>query len=185
MRTLRLGIDPGHGLNNRRPGVYDPGAVAGGVAEADVVLSWALTLKFVAARMGLRVTLTRDTPEGDPVWARAGELQRAGCTHLLSLHCNAGGVLATGTETFYRDEEDKAFAAVVQRHALAATGLRDRGLKHESRTQHKRLAVLGFDGPAVLLETGFITNARDRKRLLSRDVRLAFATSFLSELARG
>ncbi|ARU40019.1 hypothetical protein CCB80_02250 [Armatimonadetes bacterium Uphvl-Ar1] len=28
-------LDAGHGMSNRTPGVFDPGAVAGGVREAD------------------------------------------------------------------------------------------------------------------------------------------------------
>ncbi len=31
-------LDPGHGLSNRTPGVYDPGVVVGPYSEATIVM---------------------------------------------------------------------------------------------------------------------------------------------------
>ncbi len=180
----RLCIDPGHGMGNVSSRVYDPGAHNGGVDEADVVLLVALALKWVLAQAGLKVWLTRDDDrDADPVSTRARRAAEAGCTHLLSLHCNAGG--GSGVETYYRDANDRAFAAIVHAAALEATGLPDRGIKPEWQSQHPRLAVLAFRGPACLVELGFLDNDRDRKVLLSREVRLAFARGLARRLAGG
>jgi N-acetylmuramoyl-L-alanine amidase len=68
---------------------------------------------------------------------------------------------------------------------LAVTGGRNRGIKTENQTQHSRLAVLDFKGPATLVELGFIDNAHDRGWLTSRDARIAFWTGVKEALLRG
>lgn len=148
------------------------------MAEADVALAFALTIKHVFKQAGIDVYLTRDdSSDVTPVGQRDNEANAAGCTHFLSLHCNAGGMGATGTETFYRD--DSQWARRVQSAALRAFGLRDRGIKTEGASQHKRLAVMDFKGQACLLELGFISNPTDRRILGSRDARVALATQLL------
>ena len=180
---MKLCIDPGHGYANRRAGVYDSGAVAAGVAEADIVLQIALTGKWLCSQRGIECWLTRDDDrDPTPVGSRDDRAEQAGCTHFLSLHMNAATGTATGTETFYRDSADKAWARKIQSSALAAWGLRDRGLKTEADSQHNRLAVFDFDGPAALLEVGFIDNSLDRGRAQDRDRRIAFCSGLLDNL---
>lgn len=172
---MKLCVDPGHGFANRRPGVYDSGAVGGGVEEADIVLQWALSGKWILGNIAIPVWLTRDDDsDPTPVGTRDDRAEQAGCGRFLSLHCNSAGSSATGTETFYRDAADKAWAQTVQNAALHALGLRDRGLKTEGASQQSRLAVFDFDGPACLLELGFISNASDRRKMLERDRRIRF-----------
>jgi N-acetylmuramoyl-L-alanine amidase len=180
---VKLCIDPGHGNKNRGNG-YDPGATVGHFAEADIVLHVALTGQWIAkTEYGISTFLTRDDDsDPTPVGSRDDKAEAAGCTHFLSLHCNAATGDATGTETFYRDARDKAFAQQVQASAVAAWGLKSRGLKTEADSQHNRLAVFDFDGPAALLEIGFIDNETDRPRMLSRDRRIAFWRSILTTL---
>lgn len=172
---MKLCIDAGHGYANRRPGLYDPGATVGNFTEADIVLQVALSGRWIAKEYGIATFLTRDDDsDPTPVGSRDDKAEAADCTHFLALHCNAATGAATGTETYYRDGRDKAWASTVQNHALAAWDLRDRGLKSESDSQHNRLAVFDFDGPCALLEIGFIDNETDRLRMLSRDRRIEF-----------
>lgn len=180
---MKLCIDPGHGNSNRKAGVYDPGAVSGSDAEATIVLQWALTGQFIAKEFGIPVFLTRDD-ESDPtpVGSRDDKAEAAGCTHFLSLHCNAATGTATGTETFYRDVRDKDWARLVQSAGIGALQLRDRGLKNESESQHSRLAIFDFDGPAALKEIGFIDNPKDLARMKSRDVRIAFWRALFTKM---
>lgn len=181
---IKLAIDAGHGMHNRQAGRYDPGAVCGGVTEADVALAWALTLKHVAVACGVEVAMLRRGPEdGSPVGRRAKVAESLGCTHYLSLHCNAAAnPLASGSEVYYRDVPDNRLAVIALDSCVLAMGRKNRGLKQEGESQHTRLAVLAFDGPAALLEIGFVTNPVDRRRMLDRDVRLAFATEFVRRL---
>lgn len=172
---IKLCIDPGHGNGNRSLGKYDPGAVAAGLTEADIVLQWALTGKWMCQQAGIDVFLTRDDDKDlTPVGVRDDKAEIVGCTHFLSLHCNAGG--GTGVETFYRDQADRAWAEKVQSCILQASGGKNRGIKHESQTQHNRLAVMDFDGPCALVELGFIDSANDRKWLTDRESRIKFWT---------
>lgn len=172
-------------MSNAREGRYDPGASAGGVTEADIALQFALTLKWRLAEAGIPFWLTRDDDrDHTPVGSRDDRARENGCTHFLSLHMNAGSPLANGTETFYRDVADSRFAQVIHPAAVIALGLRDRGIKHESLTARKRLAVLNFPGPAILVELGFITNRGDRWRCLQRDARIAFADALAVQLGR-
>jgi N-acetylmuramoyl-L-alanine amidase len=84
---------------------------------------------------------------------------------------------ASGTETFHRNDVTWAYA--IQNAALATLGLKDRGVKLESQSQHARLAVMDFPGKACLLEIGFITHSTDRAKMLMRDNRVKFATELL------
>lgn len=175
---MKLAIDPGHGFGNTSATRYDSGATGGGLTEADIVLQFGLTLKWVFSSAGIPVFMTRDDDRDIvPVSRRDDMAKAAGCTHMLCLHCNAGNVLATGTETYYRD--DLRWAQRIQRVAVDALKLKDRGVKSEGASQHNRLAVMNFPGQVCLCELGFISSPKDRKVLISRDVRLNFATGVL------
>lgn len=177
---MRICIDPGHGMSNRDKGVYDPGAVGAGVEEADVALAWAKTLAWVLRKDGHSVYLTRDEHEDDlPLIRRAKLARLANCTHFLSIHANAAGnPLASGTETIHRDAP--VWASRVQMAALDAMKRPNRGVKTEKQLG-RVLAVLGAPNPC-LLEIGFISNATDRKLMLARETRLAFAESLAGRL---
>lgn len=177
---IKVCLDPGHGPSNRKPGINDPGATEGNLTEAEQAYRLVESGLYVAALPEfaslLSVGLTRDSrTEPAPVGGRDDEARREGATHLISVHLNAGG--GHGTETFYRDARDKALASIVQSAAVAAFGLRDRGLKTESESQHSRLAVLDFAPPACLWEAGFIDHPSDMAKLFgegSRERRIEF-----------
>lgn len=176
-RRVKLCIDAGHGQDNRNPGTYDPGAVGGGLEEADVALEYALTLRAAAAGRGVECWLTRATKfEPCPLATRASRARQTGCTHLVSVHLNhADDSQAHGIETLYRDDEP--FAMRLQSRLVPATGLRDRGAKR--RTD---LAVLKFNGIAALIELGFISNAADRARLIEPPTMKAVANAVLDAI---
>lgn len=181
---ITIALDAGHGQDSRRDGVYDPGAVEGREQEAERAFQIVESVLFVAASEyagKVKLVLTRDSRvESSPLGGRDEEAEREGAQYLLSIHLNAGG--GTGTETYYRDDRDKRFANIVQAAAVGAYGLRDRGVKSETETRHKRLAILNFDGPACLWEAGFIDNASDMARLFgegSRAKRMAFCRGVL------
>jgi N-acetylmuramoyl-L-alanine amidase len=169
---MKICVDPGHGMSNRSPGVFDPGAThteAGIVfREADIALKYGLTLKDELRSRQVEVFMTRDDSEDHaPVGARAANAKAAGCDRFVSLHLNdVDDDSANGAETLFRGNDDKPLAAKVQAALIGATGLRDRGLK-----QRTDLAVLKFDGVAVLVELGFIANDRDRATLLNPQIR--------------
>ncbi|MFI0394900.1 N-acetylmuramoyl-L-alanine amidase [Paracoccus jiaweipingae] len=81
-RKLRVALDPGHG------GI-DPGAQAGGVKEADLVLSFARELTESLTRAGVEVVLTRDDDSFVPLERRMTAARGAGADLLISLHADA------------------------------------------------------------------------------------------------
>jgi len=179
---VKVCIDAGHGFGNRTSGVYDTGAVHGFLDEADITLQWALTGKWILGQHGIDVFLTRDDDNDvTPVWLRNDIAEEAGCTRLISIHCNASSnEYANGTETYARfspgiENQSFAWASLVQTMAIKVLGTKDRGVKNETQSQHSSLAVLDFKtGPSCLLELGFISNPMDRALLTRRAYRINF-----------
>jgi N-acetylmuramoyl-L-alanine amidase len=166
---MKVAIDPGHGMDNASPGVFDTGAVkrigSDTFAEADIVLRYALTLKQLFEANGISVFMTRSSSaDSAPVGGRATRAKNAGCTHFISLHMNSfSRSQANGVEVQYRDDQkDKPLADRIQRKLLQVTGFNDH--VNDKRTD---LAVLRFNaGPAILIELGFISNDNDRNFLI-------------------
>ncbi len=169
---MKIAVDPGHGMSNSAPGVYDPGAVStvGGTVfrEADIVLRYGLLLRDLLRARGHQVFMTRDdATDPAPVTERASGAEAAACDVFVSLHMNSfESSTANGVEVCYRDDADQLLARKLRDAVLTATGLTRREIK--KRTD---LAVLRFDGPAALIELGFISNDRDRSTLLKPAVR--------------
>lgn len=146
-------IDPGHGGS-------DPGAVSL-VREGDFNLAMAESILESIKRLGGDgVIIARNTSLAGAI----SEAKKFGKNAvLISIHANAGG--GTGYETFYAEGfytgATKALVDAVHK-AYAVSGLRDRGIKADTTTRHKRLGILR-DTPmsAVLIECGFVDNASD------------------------
>jgi N-acetylmuramoyl-L-alanine amidase len=167
---MRVCIDPGHGMLNASPRRFDPGAVAGSVREADVVLRYALDLRLACLDQGLEVVMTRMSNEAPmPLARRAALALEQDCDALVSIHCNAAeSPQAHGTETLHR--EFMGFAVEMHHATVRAMGLRDRGLK-----LRPGMAVLKFPRPAALIELGFLSNDDDRLVMQRETVRQQFA----------
>lgn len=169
---MKVCIDPGHGMSNRQMGVYDPGATHSEngfvFQEASITLGYGLALKDTFRARQVEVFMTRDdAADHTPVGTRAAMAKAAGCEVLISLHLNDfDDDTANGLEVLYRDNEDKALAQRLQDALLDATQMRDRKIK-----QRADLAVLKFNGTAVLIELGFIANDQDRNKLLNAQMR--------------
>ena len=148
-------------------GIFDSGAthVENGFLfrEADIALGYALALKDTFRAQDVDVFMTRDdATDHAPVGKRAAMAKNAGCDVLISLHLNDfDDDSANGLEVLFRDAEDKALAQKLQDALVTVTKMRDRKIK-----QRTDLAVLKFQGVAVLVELGFIANDVDRAKLM-------------------
>jgi N-acetylmuramoyl-L-alanine amidase len=179
-------LDPGHSVHVPRgtepigPGssvrkAKDSGGTAG---EVGVVLQLAnKTRKLLLAR-DLRVAMTRTG--SDFTYGERGNADRAKfCNRrqaalMLRIHADGSTESARhGISTLYpawrRAWTDDVYRAsfraarIVQRSLVAATGAADRGVS-------RRADLTGFNWanvPVVLAETGFMTNAAERRRLTS------------------
>jgi N-acetylmuramoyl-L-alanine amidase len=106
----RIVIDPGHGG-------HDPGTIANGAEEAEIVLDIALRLERLLAREpGLDVVLTRRTDVFVPLEQRTAIANRQGADLFLSIHANSSrNTSARGIETYFL-----SFASSPDAEAVAA-----------------------------------------------------------------
>jgi N-acetylmuramoyl-L-alanine amidase len=183
-----VGIRAGHGMNNRVEGVYDPGAVARGLVEADIALLWAKSAAYFLRNAGIGVWLPRtDEHDDNALWRIPQRANAAGCDLLIDFHNNAASPLATGFETLYRDRRDLELAQLVlvcAARSFTPWGLRNRGVKTEQQSKRGTLGIFNCGCPTTVFEIAFISNAfnRDRAVLTSRDARVAFGTALAEAL---
>jgi N-acetylmuramoyl-L-alanine amidase len=108
--AARIVIDPGHGG-------HDPGAQAGGLDEASLVLDIALRLeRLLLDTPGVEAVLTRRSSEYVALEERTAIANRADADLFLSIHANASGnPSARGIETYFL-----SFATNPEAEAIAA-----------------------------------------------------------------
>jgi N-acetylmuramoyl-L-alanine amidase len=106
----RIVIDAGHGG-------HDPGAMANGISEAELVLDIAQRLEALLSQQeGIEVVLTRRTNEFIPLDERTEIANREAADLFLSIHANASANrTARGVETYFLN-----FALNPQAEAVAA-----------------------------------------------------------------
>lgn len=115
--AARIVIDPGHGG-------YDPGAQAGDLDEASLVLDVALRLeRLLMATPGVEVILTRRSSEYVPLEERTAIANRASADLFLSIHANASSnAAARGIETYFLNfAPDAASRAIAARENAASS----------------------------------------------------------------
>ena len=205
-------LDPGHG------GI-DPGAERDGHTEADLMLTFARSLKEEFLRQGgALVVLTRDEDVFVPLETRISIARAAGAHVFLSLHADAlaeGQASGATLYTLSDEASDKAASTLAERHdrddLLAGVDLTEQddlvaqvlmdmartetvpridrlavalegAIKAEGLAMHRRPRQSGGfsvlkspDIPSVLIELGFLSSARDLRRLTDPDWRLRMA----------
>jgi N-acetylmuramoyl-L-alanine amidase len=192
-------LDPGHGtaldVGRQRepigPGsttlkIKDPGGAPG---EAPVALAIARRTRSLLLARGFRVAMTRDG-----VGYRGGNRERArfcnarGAALMIRIHADGStdpGVhgISTLVPARRRGWTDDIYSSsrragrLLQRELVATTDARDLGVVERSD-------LTGFnwaDVPAVLVETGFMSNPREAGRLRSG----AYQQRLAGALARG
>jgi N-acetylmuramoyl-L-alanine amidase len=117
----RIVIDAGHGG-------HDPGAMANGVTEAELVLDVALRLeKLLGDLGGFQVVLTRHVDDFIPLEERTAVANRAGADLFLSIHANASrDASARGVETYFLNlsaTNQLAEAVAARENALSAQNM--------------------------------------------------------------
>ncbi|MGM0927545.1 MAG: N-acetylmuramoyl-L-alanine amidase [Pseudomonadota bacterium] len=148
----------------------EPGAVAHGHTEAEVVTGFRDLVSQALQRMGIR-HLT-DGPSGRNWPLSEAAAIAAGAQIAVEFHCNAAAPSASGTETLsHRD----AFPLAGRLCSVTSEVLeiRNRGSKPENAGQHHRLAFVS-DGGGIIHELFFLTNRDDLDAYLLRQGQLAW-----------
>lgn len=182
-------VDAGHG--GRDSGTVSP--YLEGFYEKEVTLDIARKVKSLLNEKGINVVMTRegedhlnDNIEKD-LKLRADVANENNASLFVSIHVNAyegkGAASVSGMEVYYLNKDpvyeeftEEQFAEIVGNEIKNATGIKFNGIIS------RPLAVLRHTVmPAILIETGYITNKDDHDRLLSEDFRLKTAQG----IARG
>lgn len=161
-------LDPGHGG-------HDPGAIGLSSLEKDLTLDIALRLNKLLQNSGYNVVLTRETDVYVPLSDRAKIAVQSNARVFVSIHANGSNNLdAAGVETFYAvgAVESMKLAQVVQKNLVNNLKANNRNAKEGS------FWVLINNIPtAILVETGFITNAAEEEKLRQELYRQKIAES--------
>ncbi|MBO8170510.1 MAG: N-acetylmuramoyl-L-alanine amidase [Bacillaceae bacterium] len=160
-------VDAGHGGK-------DPGAqgVSGNV-EKDFNLDVAQRLvKLLKQYKEFQVVATRQDDTFLTLDERVQIANDMNADLFISIHANAYRPTSRGTETYYYHQRSKNLAHVIHRHLLNATGFPDR------KVQTAPFYVIKHtDMPAVLTETGFMTNQYENQMMLKPEFRQKVAES--------
>ncbi len=150
-----IAIDPGHGGK-------DPGAVANGLQEKDVVLGVGLELNKQLQSAGAKPVLTRNNDTFVELDQRAKIANDAKADIFVSIHANAAASTAgNGTETWISassatKSESKDLAEKINKRLVQELGTTDRGVKEANFK-----VLVQTNMPGVLIELGFLTNSKD------------------------
>ena len=154
-------LDAGHGGT-------DVGAPYYGYDEKDLVLPITLAVGELLEQQGYRVEYTRSDDTYVSLAARAEQANTQGADIFVSIHANAfpQNTDVNGLETYYLEPGGQAeiLAECIHEAVLSATGANDR----ETRTANFYV-LRHTDMPAVLVETGYMTNEDECEKLASPD----------------
>lgn len=170
--VYKVVIDPGHGGE-------DSGATSvSGRFEKDFNLSVCQAIaEKVEEDPQIQLELTRTSDS----FISSHELYRPEFANTLpadlfiSIHGNTfEDESASGTETFYYHEDSLAFAEIIHKHVVQATGLKDRGVKTENFYVLRETKM-----PSVLLELGYLTNPGDDAKMWTADFQESVASAVI------
>lgn len=182
----RILVDPGHGGS-------DSGAIGpGGGRETDVNLGVSLKLREQLEAMGAEVRMTRTTdsnvafpgaPQRKELEARVAQANAWPAQLYVSVHSNsATNPNAFGTETYHSrnaSQTSKELAKNVHEEMVAATGFRDRGVRESGF-----YVITHTTMPAILVETGFISNAVEETHMTNPEVQQKMAVAIANGVGK-
>lgn len=154
-KVFNIVIDAGHGGS-------DPGAKSIlNKWEKEFTLSIVLKMKALLEKeTKIKAHFTRTGDTYPSLGDRVALAEKLKADLFVSIHGNSAASSVTGAETYYYSANSKAFAQVIHKRLIAATGIKDRGVKTAAYKVIKETTM-----PAVLLEAGFLTNTSDAKML--------------------
>lgn len=168
---MRILLDPGHGGS-------DPGAEAGAVREADLVLDYGKELRRILEGRGHRVSMSRTEDIGVTLRARTDQANTLGVDCFVSVHANASvNAEAHGFQVFHylASKQGRSLALNIMAAVRPVVGSpRWAGVFTDDspQTGNRRLHVLRATRmPAVLVELGFLTHPAEHAALTSPDYR--------------
>ncbi|MGN7454930.1 N-acetylmuramoyl-L-alanine amidase [Paenibacillus pasadenensis] len=168
-----IAVDPGHGGN-------DPGMIGTthGTEEKDLTLSTSKLLAEELRSLGARVVMTRTKDGEKPALPeRVKTAADAEADAFVSVHYNSAKNQASGTLVFYYSKSKDAPLAHAVEGRLQGLSLRSNGIAFGDYhvLRENRL-------PSVLVELGFLSNAKDEKEARTASYQKAAAKAIAEGL---
>ncbi len=178
-------IDPGHGGS-------DCGAIGiDKTFEKDITLPICLELKNILEQQGINVIMTREIDKDvfslnsvgiDELQSRVNIANNNKTDLFICVHANSYiDTNVHGVSTFYypKTNLDSILAGYVQKEFINIPQLSDRGINRAN------FYVLRYSKmPAILLETGFISNKNDCKQLITKNFQKIIALSIMKGVVK-
>ena len=175
-------IDAGHGLQ-------DHGSTSNGVYEKTVNLFLSRFVRDALTAEGVTVIMTRNDDSFPTLEGRPALANKNNADIFISIHANEPGRGSknnpSGTIVFYHmgSSISKFLGECIQDELTKFNLLPSWGVRSDGTLHNSGLAVLRLSKmPGVLIETGFLTNAKDRQMVQSEAFGKALAKSVVAGL---
>ncbi|MBQ2751654.1 MAG: N-acetylmuramoyl-L-alanine amidase, partial [Oscillospiraceae bacterium] len=170
---VRIVIDPGHGGN-------DPGALGFLASTPEKVINYSIASKLATTlrNRGATVTMLNTQYNNYSLEQRVAMTAEADPHMFISVHCNSSGYnsAAKGTEAYYFNYWSSGLAQFVSANVAQALGTENRGQKHGYYAVTRSMQY-----PAILLETGFMSNQSEYHKLANS----TYQSNIASAIANG
>jgi N-acetylmuramoyl-L-alanine amidase CwlD len=164
-------LDAGHGGS-------DPGAQRGVIQEKEITLAITQKLEKILQAKGIRTIMTRSDDTFVSLQDRVAITNRIKPDAFVSVHINSLETTSDihGIETYYQTAQSQNLAQLIHQSLVGNLQVPDRYIRKA------RFYVINHtEVPSILAEVGFISNVKEREKLISPDYQNQIAES----LARG
>lgn len=172
---FRVYLNSGHGWNSNNNGVYDPGAQAYGIREADLCSELSdLVIKYSRELYGLDIVDGR--PYKLAYWDRLPKAIELKCSVIYSIHFDIDSGMASGPMGMVgvsgRHSASLTFNNIMMKHVMAALP----ALRERSTNYRNDITCVNGNIPACLVEVCFVDNPSDiayyrsRKDAVAREI---------------
>lgn len=159
-------IDPGHGGT-------DYGAIREGINEKDITLDLSKRVASILKSKGYKVAMTRNEDIYLGLQERCDYTEQENPELFVSIHVNSAVAIEPyGIETHYYHDQSKELADIVQKHLSKNIDTKNRGV-----IKSKFYVINHTEVPAILVETGFLSNPEERALLLTEKRKQALSKS--------
>lgn len=157
LKGARVVVDPGHSTDS-------PGAAGFYPGKDEANINASIAEKLVAELKSRGATVLKTTPNGSDLETRIAQARAFNSQVFVSVHGNssATNAAATGTEVYYFYPYSKQLAANISANVASALNTENRGAKWGLMYVTRESQF-----PAVLVETGFVSNEKEYTKLIN------------------
>lgn len=173
----RIALDPGHcSTDPGAIGFYKDPDTGKQINEYDINLAITRYVKEYLEDEGIDVYMVNTTSGYVSLQSRMSQCKSLDPHLVLCIHANsAASSSASGTEAYYFNKYSAALAKTVSSKVASALGTTNRGSKFG-----RFYMTRDSEFPAILLETGFVSNENEFSKLISKKYQKAVAKAIVN-----